>query len=137
MIDKDKDEQIKNLNNSLYNQTKQVSSISRGLVYSIIGTIWVVSYSNGVFIIPNGYLATTLILCFVYAIFDVFHYFCDSCFYHNEMTEVIEDDDLTVNEHIKRTIKQSRKSFLFVLHKFIFMVICSIVFLIGMYSKFA
>lgn len=66
-------------------QSSKVSQNIRTLVMGIIAIIWVVSYKNGAFELPNTLLVVSLFISFGYLIIDILHYFLDSRFYYNKL----------------------------------------------------
>ena len=66
-----------------YAQSSKFSTLARTLVFGIIGTIWILSYSTNGFNPSNNCLLWSLIVSFLYLAVDECHYFWDSCFYRS------------------------------------------------------
>lgn len=121
----------------MYDQSSKFSSVSRSLIFGIIGTIWVITYSEGILNIPNYSLLISLIFGLLYMLTDVFHYFLDSVSYHNEIYDL---DDYKKQEdldkiHEPRMDKISKRSFLFLIIKFVILIITAVLFTAGLIAK--
>jgi len=113
------DDLIDNCSHSLYEQSTKVSNISRGIIYALIGTVWVISYVDGHFIFPRGWLLVTVIICLCFLLVDLVHYFVETCFYHREAHNVHNNrTDSYLPIHNKRMIKRSRRSLGYIITKF-------------------
>lgn len=73
--------ELEECQNYHYNQSSKVSSLSRNIVFGIIGTSWVLIYANGSYKRPCLGIIIALGLSFVYLLLDLTHYFSDSCSY--------------------------------------------------------
>ena len=116
-----------------YSQSSNFSKLARGIVYGVIGTIWVISYSKEGFVLSNIWLFLSLIIGFVYLAVDVCHYFFDSSFYRKEYfrLEREQEKDNSVAEHNSRLTERSQKSFHSIVAKFVILIIVCILFIIG------
>ena len=117
----------------LYSQSSKFSSLSRNIVYGLIGVIWIVSYSESGFILPSNTLLSALVLGFIYLSIDIIHYFCDTCFYRSAtsfLQETPHSKDM-IEYHNKRMRKNGLRSFHWIIAKFSFLLIFTIVFFIG------
>ena len=120
----------------MYAQSSKFSSVSRTLIFSIIGTIWVITYSEGQLRIPNYALFFSLFFGIVYLIIDVFHYYTDSKSYEDEQNrfdnyEKQEDLDKKHEEEMNRINERSHR---FIKFKMTILVVCSILFLFGLFN---
>ena len=116
-----------------YSQSSKVSAISRNIVYGIIGTCWVLIYADNHYHKPCLWIIITLCLCFVYLLLDLVHYFSDSCSYRNESFRLDRDKnkDGILYRHEEYMDCVSKRSFRFLILKFIFMLVIAVLFLIG------
>ena len=119
----------------IYSQSSKFSSIARNLTFGILGTIWVLTYSEGKCTIPNNWLLGALILSLVYLVADVCHYFSDTISYHNELNAMDNYRTmLDINEkHEPFMDKISQRSYQFLWAKFIILAFACVLFLIGMW----
>lgn len=117
-------------------QSSKVSSISRNMIYGIVGTLWVLLYSPTDNKDAKSLCPVLLIaLCgsFIYLVVDLVHYFWDACNYRSEAFRI---DDQREKEGILfrhdefMAIVSKRSFFIFVL-KFIMSVLVSVLFVIG------
>lgn len=56
----------------MYSQSSRFSSVSRSLIFGIIGTIWVITYSDGHMRIPNWALLFSLLADFFFYLVMLF-----------------------------------------------------------------
>ena len=91
-----------------YAQSSKFSTLARTLVFGIIGTIWILSYSTNGFNPSNNCLLWSLIVSFLYLAVDLCHYFWDSCFYRSEYFKFEKEKD--ISEHDKRMRERSQLS---------------------------
>ncbi len=120
-----------------YSQSSKFSSVSRSLVFGILGTIWVVIYSDDSIVIPNDWLLYSLFSCLAFLFADVFHYFLDSISYQNELSKL---DKYTTQEeldtkHEKKMDSISKRSHLFIKIKFVILFVACLFFVVGILSK--
>ncbi len=119
----------------MYNQSSKFSSIARNLTLGILGTIWVLTYSEGKCAIPNGWLLGTLISSLGFMMCDAVHYFCDTISYHEELNAM--DSYKTMSDingfHEPFMNKVFNRSHYFFLCKSIILAISCILFVIGMW----
>ena len=116
-------------------QYGKVANNTRNLVMGIIATIWIVSYDNGHFMLPNGWLISAMIGCFSYLFCDLLHYFFDAIFYYNQTISLEKKfgnwDYLTVTYN-NNLIKHSKKSYCWMWVKAVLFLIISALFIFGM-----
>lgn len=120
-------------------QSGKVANNTRNLVLGIIGTIWIVSYDNGRFVLPNSWLITAMCGCFVYLLFDLLHYFLDANFYYKKTISL--EKNFGDWKYLKETynnalVQHSKKSFHWMWAKVILFVLIAFVFIIGMIALF-
>lgn len=123
--------------NFMYHQSSKFSSVSRTLVLGIIGTIWVITYTDGNLCIPNIWLFVSLLLGLSFLTVDVIHYFWDSMSYHEELYNL---DDYTsmaeLNEkHEPKMNEINKRSHIFIKIKFWVLIIAALFFLLGILMK--
>ena len=121
----------------MYNQSSKFSSVSRSLVLGMLGTIWVITYTDHIIDIPNNWLLHSLFVCLFFLLIDIIHYFWDSMSYHHELFKL---DDYTSHEeldheHEKRMDAISNRSHYFIIIKFIILLIGAAFFVIGIIDK--
>ena len=104
-----------------YAQSSSFSKLARTIILSVIGTIWIVSYSINGFTIANLWLLWSLIVGFIYLILDVCHYFFDSCFYRKEYFKF--EEEKSVCKHDKRMSNRSRLSYYAICAKFVLLIV--------------
>lgn len=117
-----------------YAQSGNFSKLSRSLVFGIIGTIWVISYSKQGFSPSNNCLLWSLIVSFLYLAVDVCHYFGDSCFYRSEYFNFEKEKE--VLKHDERMKERARKSFKSLIAKFAILIIICILFIVGFVQQY-
>ena len=107
---------------------------TRNLVMGIIATIWIVSYDDGHFKLPNVWLLIAMIGCFSYLFCDLVHYFVDAIFYYKQTISLEKNfenwDYLTVTYN-NNLIKHSKKSYCWIWVKAVLFLLISVVFVIG------
>lgn len=121
-----------------YSQSSMASTLLRNIIFTIIGVIWVLSYKDTGFLIPNLWLYIALGFSFLYIVFDVIHYFVDSCAYRKQYfkLESMKSRDNAceaeiIKSHEDDMTKIAKRSFSMLIAKFITMILTSIVFIIG------
>lgn len=117
-----------------YAQSSKFSQLSRSLVFGILGTIWILSYSEQGFTPNNNWQIWTLIAGFIYLAIDVCHYFCDSCFYRNEYFHFKKERNIST--HDDKMNKRSKISYHAICWKFIILISVCILFLIGFIKQY-
>ena len=121
----------------MYQQSSKFSSVSRSLILGIIGTIWVLTYTEGKLRVPNNWLLYGLIGGLLFLLVDVIHYFWDSMSYQRELYRLDKyksQDELNENhENIMDYINKRSNSFL--VAKFFILIISSGLFTYGLYLK--
>lgn len=115
-------------------QSKSVSENSRRIVWVIIGTVWVLCFKQDTFVFPNVLIILSAVFSFVFLAIDLIHYFFDSCFYYRR-AKSLRDHDIE-EEYLQRQIGISEyheeTSFIFLVLKFVFVIITTILFVIGL-----
>lgn len=100
----------------------------------IIAIIWVVSYKNGAFELPNTLLVVSLFISFGYLIIDILHYFLDSRFYYNKLISL--ENNYGQKDYLKvynqALIDHSKVSYYWIWVKVIVFAIIALLFVIGM-----
>lgn len=117
-----------------YSQSSNFSKLSRTLVFGIIGTIWILSYTEQGFTPNNNWQIWTLIVGFIYLAVDVGHYFSDSCFYRSEYFHF--EKEKNVFSHDNRMNKRSQSSYCAIWGKFILLSIICILFIVGFIKQY-
>ena len=117
-----------------YEQSSKFSQLSRTLVFGIIGTIWVLSYSEGCFTLNNDWQIWTLIGSFIYLAIDVCHYFCDACFYRKEYFRFEKEKD--ISQHDIRMSARSKLSYRAIMIKWIILIVVCVLFVIGFVKQY-
>lgn len=116
-----------------YSQSSKVSSLSRNIVYGIIGTCWVLIYANNHYNKPCTWLIIALGLSFVYLLLDLAHYFSDSCSYRKEYFRLDRDKKTEgiLYRHEEYMDGVSKRSFHLLIAKFICVLVIAVIFVIG------
>lgn len=117
-----------------YAQSSKFSTLARTLVFSVLGTIWVVSYSDQGFIPSNNFLIWALIVGFAYLVVDVCHYFFDSRFYKKEYFKF--EKEKNISQHDSRMSKRSQLSYRAIWGKFIILIVICVLFIIGFVKQY-
>jgi len=117
----------------MYSQSSKLSSVSRNLIFGILGTIWVITYSEGKMTIANPYFFYALLSSLLFMIVDVFHYFLDSISYHRQQYKL---DSYKSNEEIdniyeKRMDKINNRSHYFLIGKTCVLILAALFFITG------
>lgn len=121
----------------MYQQSSKFSSVSRSLILGIIGTLWVLTYTEGKLRVPNFWLLSSLIGCLLFLFVDVIHYFWDSMSYQCELYRLdkyktqkeLDEDHEDIMDYI------NKRSNCFLVAKFIILIISSWLFAYGLYLK--
>lgn len=115
-------------------QSSKVSQNIRTLVMGIIAIIWVVSYKDGAFELPNTLLVVSLFISFGYLIIDILHYFLDSRFYYNKLISLEKHygQKTYLKVYNQALIDHSKVSYYWIWAKVIVFAIIAILFIIGM-----
>lgn len=122
--------------NEMSDLTSNFSTVARTLMFGIIGTIWIITYTEEGLNFSNPWLFAALSLCLFYFLVDVIHYFCCSMICQSISAKA--KDSNTYDEYLKqkrRTEKNSRRSVVFIVIKFIVLIIAATSFCIGLYTK--
>ena len=120
-----------------YSQSSKFSSVSRTLVLGIMGTTWILTYTDGKLYIPNLYLSASLFICLLFLLVDVIHYYSDSISYQRELCKLdqyrtVEDLDKTHEKTMNTINKRSNR---FIVAKFWILICASVLFFIGIFTK--
>ena len=122
--------------NEMSDLTSNFSTVARTLMFGIIGTIWIITYTEEGLNFSNPWLFAALSLCLFYFLVDVIHYFCCSMICQSISAKAKECN--THDEYLKqkrRTEKNNRRSVVFIVIKFIVLIIAATAFCIGLYTK--
>ncbi len=117
-----------------YDQSSNFSKLARSIVFGVIGTIWILSYSAEGFTPENIYLISSLIAGFVYLVVDVCHYFWDARFYRMEYFKFEREKD--EKQHDDRMNSRSRLSYRAIWGKFIILIIVCALFVVGFVKQY-
>lgn len=132
-FEKKKSELLTETQQYMYSQSSKFSSVSRNLIFGTMGTIWAFSFTNGEITINNVYLMIALLLCVLYLMFDVIHYYTDTNSYNKEQYNLDNyKDDKELNEHEKTMDSINKRSNRFIVWKFRVLIVTSIMFVIGL-----
>lgn len=110
------------------------SNVARTLLFGIIGTIWVITYSEKGLDFSNCWLLTTLSLCLFYFLVDVIHYFFSAMIYQNISKKAKECEDF--GQYLKqkeRTYKINKRTVIIIYIKFIVLIIAALAFCKGLF----
>lgn len=133
------DSSIEESNGFSYSQASNVSSISRNLVMGIVATVWVVSYIDGEFILPNKCLVSAMAIAFVYLLVDVIHYYSDARFYHKgtlSLEKHYGNPSFLKKDYNDSMIAHAKKSQSWFVGKFYLFLLTAVIFLVGMFVEF-
>lgn len=123
------EKELSECQNYHYSQSSKVSSLSRNIVYGIIGTCWVLIYADNLYHEPCIWIIITLGLGFVYLLLDLAHYFSDSCSYKKEYFELEQKKNTEVHEEFMN--KVAKRSFALLRVKFYFVLVIAVAFVIA------
>lgn len=70
-FDKRKETLEEELQGFMYSQSSKLSSVSRNLIFGILGTIWVLTFTEGKLTIPNPQLFFALLISLLFMATDV------------------------------------------------------------------
>lgn len=132
-FDKRKEALEQELQGFMYSQSSKLSSVSRNLIFGILGTIWVLTFTGGKLTIPNPQLFYALLISILFMATDVLHYLMDSISYHRQQYKL--DDYNTkeelVNIYNKDMDRINKRSHNFVIGKTIILLFATIMFVWG------
>lgn len=132
-FEKKKAELLTETQQYMYSQSSKFSSVSRNLIFGTMGTIWAFSFTNGEITINNVYLMIALLLCVLYLMLDVIHYYTDTNSYNKEQYNLDNyKDDKELNKHEKTMDSINKRSNRFIVWKFRVLIVTSIMFVIGL-----
>lgn len=121
----------------MYQQSSKFSSVSRTLVLGIIGTIWVITYTDKKLSIPNIWLLGSILSGILFLLIDVNHYYWDSMSYHKEayrLDEYKSLDEFNKN-HEQKMDAINKRSHRFIVVKFWILMLAAVLFIIGIIKK--
>ena len=124
---------FKSRTNEMSDLTSNFSTVARTLMFGIIGTIWIITYTEEGLNFSNPWLFAALSLCLFYFLVDVIHYFCCSMICQSISAKA--KDSNTYDEYLKqkrRTEKNNRRSVVFIVIKFIVLIIAATACCIGL-----
>ena len=132
-FDKRKETLQNELQGFMYSQSSKLSSVSRNLVFGILGTIWIMTYAEGKLTIPTPQLFYALLFSLLFMAVDVLHYFLDSISYHRQQYNLdtyktFEELSYVYDRDMDGINKRSHK---FILWKTLVLMIASILFVWG------
>lgn len=119
-------------------QSKNVSDSSRAIVFSMIATIWLVSYEDGAINRPHLILCISLLLCFIYLFLDITLYFINARFYHNQTISLEKhfgNEYYLKKTYNKQMITYSKKAYRWMCVKYSLFVVTALFFLAGTYLQ--
>ena len=121
----------------MYQQSSKFSSASRNLVLGIIGTIWVLTYTDSKLSIPNIWLLCSLVIGLLFLLVDVVHYFWDAISYQSETykLEKYKDQIELDRKHEPQMDSINKRSHRFIVAKFCILMLASLSFAIGLFLK--
>lgn len=133
--EKDKNESL--IQQFMSSQSSHFSSVSRTLMFGIIGTIWVLTYSDGNLAIPNIWLLLSLIMSLFYFLADIGHYFLDTMSYQNESKKVWDyKSSQEIEDKVRNGLtKINERSVRFIKIKFVLLILTAIIFGIGLFLQ--
>lgn len=133
-------EEIKECSGYKYSQSSKVSSLSRTIIYAIIGLIWAFSFNseNGGFNLQNRILIWAFFFSLFFLIIDITHYFVDTIHYHGLIC-LLERSEMEITatrekyENKKEIVEDV--SHIFLIIKYILMIVTASIFITGMLVK--
>lgn len=132
----EKREELENLAQQFMNaQSGNFSSVARKLIFGIIGTIWVITYTDGKLFIPNCWLLSSLLFGLLYLFIDVTQYYFYTMNYQNETKKLSkypleEDPKSKFDEAMKRI---NHRGIIIIKCKFFALLITAILFGVGLF----
>lgn len=132
-LEEEKEELENMVQSFMGEQSGLFSSVSRTLIFGIIGTIWVISYSEKGVTIPNKYLLYSLAMSLFYLFADVCHYFWDAMSYQDESKKIwgYKTSEELDTELRKGLTKINKRSVNFIKVKWLGLILTAILFTIG------
>lgn len=132
-FDKKKEALQNELQGFMYSQSSKLSSVSRNLIFGILGTIWIMTYVEGKLTIPTPQLFYALLISLFFLAVDVLHYFLDSISYHHQQYNLdtyktFEELRYVYDRDMDRINKRSHR---FIIWKTLVLFIASMLFVWG------
>ena len=121
----------------LYAQSSKFSSVARQLTFGILGTVWVMIYSEGNLNFPNRGMFFALIFALAYLSCDASHYISDSISYHKELflLDKYQSFKEIQDKHEPFMDAVNVRSFIFLIFKFVILFCSCISFIFGLIDK--
>lgn len=132
-FDKEKEALQDELQGFMYSQSSKLSSVSRNLIFGILGTIWVMTFAGGKLTIPNPQLFYALLTSLLFMATDILHYLLDSISYHRQQykLELYKTKEEIANIYNTEMDGINKRSHKFVIGKTVILFIASIMFIWG------
>lgn len=132
-FDKKKEALEEELQGFMYSQSSKLSSVSRNLIFGILGTVWVMTFAEGKLTIPNPQLFYALLISLLFMVIDVLHYLLDSISYHRQQykLEHYKTKGDLINIYNKEMDSINKRSHNFVVSKTIILFLAAIMFIWG------
>lgn len=132
-FDKRKEALQDELQGFMYSQSSKLSSVSRNLIFGILGTIWIMTYAEGKLTISGPQLFYALLFSLLFMAVDVLHYFMDSISYHRQQYKL---DTYKTYEELRNVYDRdmdriNKRSHKFIIGKTLILMLASIMFVWG------
>jgi len=132
------DQAIEEAQSFYADQSGKVATISRSIVFGMIGTIWVVWYSDGEIKDIHFVTLLSMFFCFVYLMYDVFLYFQNALFYHDKLVQL--EDNFKKSNYLDKSysdelLNYSKKACANMKRKYWIFIFVSVSFVVGMYCQ--
>ena len=136
-LEKEKEKMEDMVQGFMGSQSGLFSSVSRTLIFGIIGTIWVITYSEHKLTVPNNWLLVSLVMSLLYLLADVGHYFLDAMSYQEETKRI---SGYKSSEELKANLKDglakiNGRSVNFIKIKMVLLISTAIIFVIGLFLQ--
>ena len=117
-------------------QSDKFSTVARALMFGIIGTVWIIAYTEAGLSISNRWLIAALILSLLYFLVDVIHYFWNAMSYQDVSKQAKKcNDDEALDDQYDRMKAINGRSVTCVVIKFVVLILAATAFCIGLYTK--
>lgn len=119
-------------------QSKSFSDLGRKMIWAMLGTIWIIVFSNNKIFFPNDFLKLSVIFGFIYMAIDVIHYSTDTCFYFYISKKIprVNFTERDVDKYVNKLENYSNISFSFCILKMIILIPMSLIFICGLMFLF-